>query len=73
MNDASSGGSSTNPVAAPTNDQDASPMGAGASSSNPLDQKKRVRKEMRTFFLDNLIRNLDIMIFCELSILYYME
>jgi hypothetical protein len=33
----------------------------------------RRQQQKRAFFLDNLIRNLDIMVYCELSILYYMD
>lgn len=35
--------------------------------------KRRVQKKRRVEILDDVIRNFDIMIFCELSILYYME
>ena len=35
--------------------------------------RRRVHKKRRVELLDDIIRNFDIMIFCELSILYYME
>ena len=35
--------------------------------------KKRLQATKCFTFLDDLIRNLDIIIYCELSILYYME
>lgn len=35
--------------------------------------KRRVQNKRRAEILDDVIRNFDIMIFCELSILYYLE
>lgn len=35
--------------------------------------KRRVQRRRRVEILDDVIRNFDIMIFCELSILYYLE
>lgn len=35
--------------------------------------KIRMQQAKRATFLDDLVRNLDIAIYCELSILYYME
>lgn len=35
--------------------------------------KIRMQQAKRATFLDDLIRNLDIAIYCELSILYYLE
>lgn len=35
--------------------------------------RKRIQRDQRHIFLDHLIRNIDIMIYCQLSILYYME
>ena len=35
--------------------------------------KRRVQRKRREEILDDVIRNFDIMIFCELSILYYLE
>ncbi len=36
-------------------------------------RRKRIQRDQRNIFLDHLIRNIDIMIYCQLSILYYME
>ncbi len=35
--------------------------------------KRRVQRRKRVEILDDIIRNFDIMIFCELSTLYYLE
>ncbi len=44
-----------------------------ADSREMLRIKTRLQKRRKVEMLDDIIRNLDIMIFCELSILYYME
>lgn len=73
MNDASSAGPSTNPPeASRSNDHEASTTAGGLQP--PVEQqRKSVREVQKMAFLDHLIRNLDIIIYCELSILYYME
>lgn len=73
MNDAYPPGSSTNrPEAGPLNDNDndASTTGHGPPTQR---QRKSVQQVQKIAFLNDLIRNLDIMVYCELSILYYME
>ena len=56
------------------NDVSRSPASAGrCSTSSAAEQKYRAQKEQKLKFLDSLIRNIDIMIYCQLSILYYME
>ena len=35
--------------------------------------KRHVRQDRKATSLDHLIRNIDIMIYCQLSVLYYME
>lgn len=35
--------------------------------------RRRTEKRRRIEMLDDVVRNLDIMIFCELTLLYYME
>jgi hypothetical protein len=36
-------------------------------------RKRHLQQEKKAIFLDHLIRNIDIMIYCQLSVLYYME
>ena len=53
-------------------------LAAAASVNDALVQQKRRRRlrrqrEQRAAFLDHLIRNIDIVFYCQLSILYYME
>lgn len=73
MNDASaSDNAPTNPESVGTSNDASSRATAGGGSSSG-EQKNRSQKERKITFLDNLIRNIDIMIYCELSILYYME
>ena len=49
------------------------PQASVEEESNSQQHKTRLQREKRGKFLDDLIRNIDIMIYCELSILYYME
>ena len=51
------------------------PAVAAAASDNDalVQQKRRRQREQRAAFLDHLIRNIDIVFYCQLSILYYME
>lgn len=52
----------------------ASATAAGANSDgDSVRRKQRRQREQKTAFLDQLIRNIDIMFYCQLSILYYME
>ncbi|KAL8940777.1 MAG: hypothetical protein Q9211_002120 [Gyalolechia sp. 1 TL-2023] len=44
-----------------------------AERADSEQQDKKVIKEYKTKFLDHLIRQLDIVVYCELSILYYMD
>lgn len=43
------------------------------SNDDSAQQKRRRQREQRAAFLDHLIRNIDIIFYCQLSILYYME
>lgn len=49
----------------------------GESTLQQLDSRLRQRKEIqakaKTVFLDRLLRDLDLLIYCQLSSLYYME
>ena len=55
-------------------DGPSSPTMAGTSSpENVQRQRKLIRKERTLKFLDHLVRDLDIIIYSELSVLYYME
>ncbi|KAL8986604.1 MAG: hypothetical protein Q9177_004120, partial [Variospora cf. flavescens] len=45
---------------------------AGSPNEDPQHHVKKIRKRYQTQFLDHLIRQLDIMIYYQLSILYYM-
>ena len=51
------------------------PAAAVAANSNgdSVQRKRHRQRQQRTAFLDHLIRNLDIVFYCQLSILYYME
>ena len=58
------------------NDDIASAPAAAVAANSHGDSRQRKRqrqRQQRTAFLDNLIRNLDIVFYCQLSILYYME
>jgi len=48
-------------------------VAAGPSLADDRRVKIRLQQTKRATFLDDLIRNLDIMIYCELSALYYMD
>ena len=79
MNDASLSASdhaSTVNVSPPSHHGDAPPSPLTATPSIPTDspeERKREYRDQKIKFLDHIIRNIDIMIYCELSILYYME
>lgn len=74
MNDASLSSdhpeSSENTV---TSSDHASSTPTAETGAEPMQEKKRMQKEQKTAFLDHLIRNIDIMFYCELSVIYYME
>ncbi|KAL9014923.1 MAG: hypothetical protein Q9173_000428 [Seirophora scorigena] len=46
---------------------------ATLSGQHPQRRVRNIQKKYKTQFLDHLIRQLDIVIYCELSILYYMD
>ncbi len=72
MNDASASAQdhpSSNPEAGPSDDA----FPAAAEGSGVLEERDSMQQNQRAMILDDLIRNIDIMIYCELSILYYME
>lgn len=46
---------------------------APIDSEDELQRRKRTQHDQRNIFLDHLIRITDIMVYCQLSILYYME
>ncbi|CAF9909218.1 MAG: hypothetical protein ALECFALPRED_005414 [Alectoria fallacina] len=46
---------------------------AANSDDDSVQWKRRRQREQRAAFLDQLIRNIDIMFYCQLSILYYMD
>lgn len=51
-----------------------SPQAAAIGDPDNIEQQvRKAVKVLKTQFLDHLIRQLDIMTYCELSILYYME
>jgi len=43
---------------------------APIDSEDELQRRRRIQHNQRNIFLDHLIRNIDIMIYCQLSILY---
>lgn len=43
------------------------------SNDDSAQRKRRRQREQKAAFLDHLIRNIDIIFYCQLSILYYME
>lgn len=45
----------------------------GVSNDGEEQNKRRLRQDRKATCLDHLIRNIDIMIYCQLSVLYYME
>ena len=53
-----------------TAEQDASPP---IDDDDSVRAKLRAQQGRRAFFLDDLIRSIDIAIYCQLSVLYYME
>ena len=72
MNDASSTSDHATNQNTP-NDQGTPSNGVAAGNAEILQQKRRIQRNQKASFLDHLIRNIDIVIYCQLSILYYME
>ena len=72
MNDASSTSDHRNDQS-PSNDPTTSSAAETNSDGGALQQKRRAQRDRKAAFLDHLIRNIDIMIYCQLSILYYLE
>ena len=72
MNDASSTSDHATNQNAP-NDQAPLSDEIAAGDAEILQQKRRIQRSQKASFLDHLIRNIDIVIYCQLSILYYME
>ena len=78
MNNDPSSSSSSDPPPPPLDADlvsDETPLEEVAVSTGEDEQqrRKRVQREQGNVFLDHLIRNIDIMIYCQLSVLYYME
>lgn len=46
---------------------------AANSDDDSVQRKRRRQREQRAAFLDHFIRNVDIVFYCQLSVLYYME
>lgn len=45
----------------------------GANNDGEEQHKRHLQQDRKAACLDHLIRNIDIMIYCQLSVLYYME
>lgn len=50
-----------------------SPAPAAAPASGTNSRVKKLQNAAKIAFIDKLLRDLDILIYCELSALYYME
>ena len=75
MNDASTIGSDHPP---PNSDltfsgHDDIPAALTADTSSPLQVEKRAQRDQKAAMLDHLIRDIDIVIYAQISVLYYME
>lgn len=46
---------------------------AAVNDDDSVQRKRRRQREQRAVFLNHFIRNIDIVFYCQLSILYYME
>lgn len=78
MNDASPSASDHTPHDLHDHTPNAHPIASAAavaaiSNDDSVQRKQRRQREQRAAFLDNLIRNIDIVFYCQLSVLYYME
>ena len=75
MNDASSNGSDQHLFSrdpASSNNDEVSAATA-VDDAESLQEKKRAQRDQKATMLDHLVRNVDIMIYAQLSVLYYME
>ena len=62
--------------ASPAGPSDGPPDGSSASTRSDREAIDRVRKSRRKRklkLLDQLLRDIDLIFYCELSVLYYME
>lgn len=58
----------------PTGQTAAGPSSEHEPAAHPrVEEAKRLRRDQKVQFLDHLIRSIDIMTYCELTVLYYME
>lgn len=74
MNDAPTTASDQHPEEhGVTSNSNATATVTASGDARPAEHEMRAQRNHKLSFLDNLIRNIDIMIYCELSILYYME
>ncbi len=71
MNDASS--SSDHPRLDLDSRDDFESAALAVTNAGILQRNKQVQRDQKAAFLDHLIRNVDIMIYAQLSVLYYME
>lgn len=55
----------------PSNAEESS--AAAPNDAGSVQQKERAQRDHKAIMLDHLIRNVDIMIYAQLSVLYYME
>jgi len=67
MNNDASSSNRTSPA------QDEVPSGSAADDGHGVKTRKRLQSEKRAACLDHLVLNLDIMIYLQISVLYYME
>ena len=72
MNDATAS-SSTAPPPAPQDPLPSSTPLLNAATDTSLTLRPSSALKIRAHYLDDLIRNMDIAVYCELSALYYME
>ncbi|KAL6715889.1 hypothetical protein ACLMJK_006850 [Lecanora helva] len=79
MNDVSPTGSNDNLISRPSapgsahNDAASPPLATAADASPSLQDQKKVQRDQKAVMLEHLIRNIDIAIYAQLSILYYMD
>lgn len=71
MNDASS--SSDNPRLDHDLRDDIPSVAPQSDDADIAKRRKRVQQDQKAAFLDHLIRNIDVVIYAQLSVLYYME
>ena len=75
MNDASTSGSDHPSVSqsSPSLGNDEAPADATGDHTQDREKEKRAQRDQVAAMLDHLIRNIDILIYAQLSVLYYME